>query len=85
MFADEVEAYTSFRSTNLICLLESRKMWEVIAFGETTSAFKNLGVIFDSKVKFNLYVDATVKKDKFILCFVKRLSKEFKDPYVCKR
>jgi hypothetical protein len=43
-----------------------------------------LGVIKDSKVSFTEHMDVTVGKAFAMLGFVKRLSREFRDPYTLK-
>lgn len=45
---------------------------------------KDLGVIFDSKLEFDLHINAIVSKANSILGFVKRNSSDFRDPYTVK-
>lgn len=52
---------------------------------ENVSSFRDLGVIFDPKLRFHLHIESTVNKAKSILGFVKRWSKEFQDHYIAKR
>lgn len=52
---------------------------------EKVSNFKDLGVIFDGKLRFNLHIDACVVRGMSLLGFIKRWSREFDDPYLAKR
>lgn len=45
---------------------------------------KDLGVVFDTKLKFNLHYDYIISKANSLLGFIKRNSKEFHDPYTLK-
>jgi hypothetical protein len=44
----------------------------------------DLGVVLDSKMTFKNHIDATIAKGFAMLGFIKRLSKEFQDPYTLK-
>lgn len=44
----------------------------------------DLGIYFDRKLTFNTHVTYIVNKGNSVLYFIKRWSKEFKDPYVTK-
>jgi hypothetical protein len=44
----------------------------------------DLGVILDSKLSFRENIDSVVNKGSAMLCFIKRLSREFRDPYTLK-
>ena len=48
------------------------------------SYFKDLGVTFDSKISFNLHFDNIVSKAMSMLGFVKRMCRDFEDPYTLK-
>ena len=52
---------------------------------EKVSSFKDLGVLFDGKLRFNLHIDACVVRGMSLLGFIKRWSREFDDPYLAKR
>jgi len=41
----------------------------------------DLGVLLDPKLKFESHITSTVNKAMIVLMFIKRLSKEFDDPY----
>jgi len=51
---------------------------------ETVSEFRDLGVLVDNKLRFNLHISEIVNKSKSLLGFMKRWSREFKDPYITK-
>ena len=51
---------------------------------ETVSEHSDLGVIMDPRLRFDRHVNAIVCKARSMLGFIKRWSKEFKDPYVTK-
>lgn len=46
--------------------------------------FKDLGVIFDSKLNFDLHIEYLTSKASCLLGFLKRNSTDFKDPYTLK-
>ena len=46
--------------------------------------YVDLGVNMDPKLNFSLHIDTMVLKAKAVLSFVKRWSKEFRDPYITK-
>lgn len=52
---------------------------------ENVSSFCDLGITLDSKLNFNLHIDAVVSKSSNVLGFIKRWSREFDDPYLSKR
>ena len=45
---------------------------------------KDLGVLFDCKLNFNLHISTIVNEAKGVLGFIKRWSKEFSDPFTTK-
>ena len=45
-------------------------------------SFKDLGVIMDPKLRFNLHINFTINKANGVLGFIKRWAKDFNDPYV---
>ena len=51
---------------------------------ETVEQFCDLGVLMDSKLRFNLHISVIVNKANSVLGAVKRWSKDFNDPYVTK-
>ena len=51
---------------------------------ENVSSFCDLGITLDSKLNFNLHIDACVSKSSSVLGFIKRWSREFDDPYLMK-
>jgi len=51
---------------------------------ETVTEFRDLGILVDSKLRFNLHIQHIVNKSKSLLGFMKRWSKEFMDPYITK-
>lgn len=51
---------------------------------QRVTSFKDLGVIFDQKLSFELHLNSIINKANSTLGFVKRFSKEFRDPYVIK-
>jgi hypothetical protein len=44
----------------------------------------DLGVILDSKLSFREHIDSVVNKGSTMFGFIKRLSREFRDPYTLK-
>lgn len=48
------------------------------------NSLRDLGVICDSELNFHSHIDHIVNRANSVLGFVKRWSKEFSDPYVCK-
>ena len=52
---------------------------------ENVSSFCDLGITLDSKLNFNLHIDACISKSSSVLGFIKRWSREFDDPYLPKR
>ena len=51
---------------------------------ETVSEYRDLGVIMDPRLRFDRHINSIVSKARLMLGFIKRWSKEFKDPYVTK-
>jgi len=51
---------------------------------ETVSEIRDLGVILDRKLQFDVHIHTIVNKASSTLGFIKRWSKEFNDPYVTK-
>jgi hypothetical protein len=45
---------------------------------------KDLGIVFDRKITFDLHVNYVISRSLSILGFVKRFGKELSDPYVLK-
>lgn len=52
---------------------------------DKVSNFKDLGILFDGKLRFNLHIDSCVVRGMSLLGFIKRWSREFDDPYLTKR
>ena len=50
-----------------------------------TDSFNDLGILLDAKLSFNSHIEVMINKARSMLGFIKRWSKEFKDPYVTKR
>jgi hypothetical protein len=48
---------------------------------EWVDEIKDLGVIMDEKVSFLSHIEAIISKPSRILGFIKRISREFHDPY----
>ena len=48
------------------------------------TSVKDLGVLFDCKLNFNLHISTIVNEAKGVLGFIKRWSKEFNDPFTTK-
>lgn len=48
------------------------------------STIRDLGITLDNKINFNHHIDKMTNNARRTLAFVKRRSKEFKDPYVTK-
>ena len=48
------------------------------------SFFKDLGVTFDNKITFSLHIDNIIAKSMSMLGFVKRMCRDFEDPYTLK-
>lgn len=44
---------------------------------QNVTCFKNLVVIFDSRVKFSLHIEFSVNKAKSVVDFVKKWTKDF--------
>jgi hypothetical protein len=44
----------------------------------------DLGVILHSKLSFREHIDSVVNKGSVLFGFIKRLSREFRDPYTLK-
>lgn len=51
---------------------------------DTVTEFRDLGVLVDNKLRYNCHIQEIVNKSKSLLGFMKRWSKEFKDPYITK-
>jgi hypothetical protein len=51
---------------------------------ERVCSMTDLGVILDSKLSFREHIDSVVNKGSALFGFVKRLSREFRDPYLLK-
>lgn len=51
---------------------------------ERTDSMTDLGVILDSKLTFKEHIDSVVNKGMSMLGFIKRMSREFRDPYTLK-
>jgi hypothetical protein len=51
---------------------------------ERVNTTTDLGVILDSKLFFREHIDSEVNKGSAMLGFIKRLSREFRDPYTLK-
>ena len=51
---------------------------------ERVSSMTDLGVVLDCKLSFREHIDSVVNKGSAMLGFIKRLSKEFRDPYTFK-
>lgn len=51
---------------------------------EIVYSFEDLGVLLDTKLKFNLHINKIVNKAASVLGFMKRYAKEFNDPYITK-
>jgi hypothetical protein len=51
---------------------------------ERVDSITDLGVVLDSKMTFKKHIDVTIAKGFAMLGFIKRLSKEFQDPYTVK-
>ena len=51
---------------------------------ERVFLFKDLGVIFDPVLNFRSHIETIVLKARCTLGFIKRWSKEFRDPYITK-
>lgn len=49
-----------------------------------TQSIRDLGVLFDSKLNFRAHYESIIHKANSMLGFVKRWSREFKDPYTLK-
>jgi hypothetical protein len=47
-------------------------------------SIKDLGVVFDSKLSFNLHINYIVSRSMSMLGFLKRFGREFSDPYILK-
>jgi hypothetical protein len=47
-------------------------------------SIKDLGIVFDTKMTFDLHINYVISRSKSMLGFVKRFGKEFSDPYVLK-
>jgi Reverse transcriptase (RNA-dependent DNA polymerase) len=47
-------------------------------------SIKDLGIVFDRKMSFDLHVNYVVSRSMSMLGFVKRFGREFSDPYVLK-
>lgn len=52
---------------------------------ENVFTFVDLGIILDSKLRFDLHINSCINKARSTLAFIKRWSKEFDDPYLTKR
>jgi hypothetical protein len=44
----------------------------------------DLGVVLDSKLNFTSHIDSLVVKDSRMLGYIRRIGKEFRDPYTLK-
>ena len=51
---------------------------------ERVNSMTDLGVVLDSKLSFKEHIDSVVNKGSAMFGFIKRLSKEFRDPYTLK-
>jgi hypothetical protein len=51
---------------------------------ERVDEIKDLGVITDVKMSFLLYIEAIISKSSRMLGFIKRISRDFRDPYTHK-
>ena len=51
---------------------------------ERVDSFKDLGVLMDPKLSFNLHINKIINKASRTLGLIKRWAKEFKDPYATK-
>jgi hypothetical protein len=51
---------------------------------ERLDEIKDLGVIMDGKMSFLLYIEAIISKSSRMLGFIKRISRDFRDPYTHK-
>lgn len=49
---------------------------------ENVFNYKGVGVVLDSKLKFDSHKEVPVNKARSLLMFIKKWSKEFKVPYV---
>jgi hypothetical protein len=47
-------------------------------------SIKDLGIVFDRKMTFDLHINYVITRSMSMLGFVKRFGKEFSDPYVLK-
>lgn len=52
---------------------------------ETVTNINDLGILMDSKLRFDLHVGRIINKANGVLGFIKRWSKEFNDPYISKK
>lgn len=63
-------------------------MTEIISFMEIhqpgVDQFKDLGVIFSSNLSFNKHIDYVISKANSMLAYIKRNSRDFRDPYTIK-
>jgi hypothetical protein len=51
---------------------------------EGVDEIKDLGVIMDGKMSFLPHIEAIISKSSRMLGFIKRISREFRDPYTHK-
>jgi hypothetical protein len=51
---------------------------------ERVCSMIDLGVILDSKLSFREHIDSVVNKGSAMFGFIRRLSREFRDPYTLK-
>ena len=51
---------------------------------EIVDSFKDLGVIMDPKLRFNIHINNMINKGASMLGFIKRWAKDFNDPYTTK-
>jgi hypothetical protein len=49
-----------------------------------SNSIKDLGIVFDRKMTFELHINYVISRSMSMLGFVKRFGKEFTDPYVLK-
>jgi hypothetical protein len=45
----------------------------------------DIGVVLDLKLNFTSLIDSLIVNDSRMLCYIRRIGKEFRDPYTMKR
>jgi hypothetical protein len=51
---------------------------------DSVDSICNLGVVLDSNLKFTSHIDSLIVKSSRMLCYIRRIGKEFRDPYTLK-